>query len=132
MSGIIIKTPRGEVFTTKTRNGKTTARLKWNPDFGNEQTAKFSRAQKFLDSEVLRTTTPYVPIRSSALIKSGQLGTVVGSGEVSWTAPYAARQYYDTAQARPYDAQRGAHWFERAKADHKGEWVSGAKKMYGK
>lgn len=124
---IIVKTPRGQI----TRTGKTTARLEWNENFGAQRTDNFSRAQKFVDSEVLRLSSPYMPIQTGALIKSGQLGTVIGSGEVNWITPYAAAQYYNTAQSRPYDAQRGAYWFERMKVDHKDQVIAGARKIGG-
>lgn len=124
---IIIKTPRGQIVQAK--NG--TAKLEWNKEFGAQKTAQFSRAQKFLDSEVLRTTAPYVPLRTGALMKSGQLGTVIGSGEVVYNAPYAAAQYYGTAESRSDDAQRGGMWFERSKTDHKDEWLRGTKKIAG-
>jgi len=72
-----------------------------------------------------------MPMKTGTLIKSGQLGTVLGSGEVNYVAPYAAAQYYGTAESRSYDGQRGGKWFERMKADHKDEIVSGAKKIAG-
>jgi hypothetical protein len=128
---LVVSTPRGEIVTVTTKSGKVTAKLTWSANFGTKKTNDFSRAQKFLDSEILRATSPYVPFRTGALIKSGQLGTVVGSGEVSWITPYAKRQYYSTAESRSYDAQRGGMWFERAKADHKGEWVDGTKRIAG-
>jgi len=124
---IVVKTPRGQIIITK--SGK--ARLEWNKDFGPKMTGQFSRAQKFLDSEVLRTTAPYVPFRTGALQRSGQLGTVVGSGEVVYNAPYAAAQYYNTAETRSYDAHRGGKWFERSKVDNKDEWLRGTKKIAG-
>ena len=65
------------------------------------------------------------------LDKSGILGTQIGSGEVNWIAPYAAAQYYNTADSRSYDAQRGGRWFERMKADHRDEILRGAKKLGG-
>ena len=61
--------------------------------------------------------------------KSGKLGTDVGSGEVDYIAPYAAMQYYGTADTRPYDANRGAHWFERTKVAEKEDILRGADKI---
>lgn len=109
------------------------AEFKWNPGAKEKWNGQFSEAQKFLDSEVLRTTSPYVPFRTGALEHSGQLGTVIGTGEVIYNAPYAAAQYYNTAETRSYDptGQRGGMWFERSKADHKGEWLRGTKKIAG-
>lgn len=124
---IMFSTPRGQIVKT----GKATCKIEWNKDFGEKETQQFSRAQKFVDSEVLRLDSPYMPIKTGALIKSGQLGTVVGSGEVNYVAPYAAAQYYNTAQGRSYDPQRGGMWFERMKADHKSEIIGGAKKIAG-
>lgn len=128
---IIVKTPRGQIIQSRTKNGKVTARLEWNSDFGQKRTDSFSRAQKFVDSEILRLDAPYMPFRTGTLIKSGQLGTVIGSGEVDYVALYSASQYYTTAMSRSYDAQRGAKWFERMKADHKSEIITGAKKLAG-
>lgn len=124
-NSIIFSTPSGSVVKT----GNTTCRIQWNEDFGKQKTKQFSRAQKFVDSEVLRLDAPYMPFKTGALIKSGQLGTVVGSGEVNYIAPYAAPQYWKTAQSRSYDPQRGGMWFERMKTDHKDEIIRGAKKL---
>nr|DAI95701.1 MAG TPA: Minor capsid protein [Caudoviricetes sp.] len=107
------------------------AEFKWNSGAKEKWDGQFSRAQKFLDNEVLRTTAPYVPHVTGTLERSGQLGTVIGSGEVVYNAPYAAAQYYNTAESRDYDPQRGGMWFERSKADHKGEWLRGTKKIAG-
>lgn len=128
---LIVKTPRGQIIQVTTKSGKVTAKLTWAADTGSKWTGNFTRAQKFLDSEVLRDSTPLVPFRTGMLARSGQLGTVVGSGTVSWVAPYARAQYYNTAETRSYDNQRGGKWFERAKASHKPAWVAGVKKIAG-
>lgn len=127
MAGPVIDTPRGEIIEAK--NGK--AKLTWNPNFKDIHQGEYTRAQKFVDNEVLRLSTPLVPIKTSMLIRSGQLGTVIGSGAVRWIAPYARNQYYNTATSRPYDPQRGAFWFERMKAVHKDEIINGAKVIAG-
>ena len=85
--------------------------------------------QMFVDSEVLRRCSPRVPFQTGMLEKSGKLGTDVGSGEVDYIAPYAAMQYYGTADTRPYDANRGAHWFERTKVAEKEDILRGADKI---
>lgn len=122
-----IQTPRGEIIETK--NG--TAKLTWNPNFANIVNGNYTRAQKFVDSEVLRLCSPKVPFRSGMLDKSGKLGTFIGSGEVRWIAPHARKQYYDTSMTRPYDANRGAFWFERMKAVSGQQIINGAKKIAG-
>ncbi|MBW7573914.1 minor capsid protein [Caproiciproducens faecalis] len=127
MDGPEIKTPQGEIIITKA--GK--AKLTWNSSFKNKWPGRFSRAQQYVDSEILRLSAPLVPLRTSMLMKSGQLGTVIGTGLVRWIAPYARTQYYDTATSRPYDPQRGAYWFERMKTIHGTQIVNGAKRIAG-
>lgn len=128
MAGPIIQTPRGRVYHDK--NGK--AVLEWNTRFQKKWQRRFSVAQKFVDSEVLRTCEPYTPLLTGMLIKSSILGTNIGSGLVQWIAPYSRRQYYSTrkpgSQTGPL---RGPFWFERAKAVHKTQWIAGAKKLAG-
>lgn len=120
-----ITAPQGSIVS----NGKNKAELTWNPDFAAKRNAQFSRKQMFVDSEVLRRCSPRVPLRTGMLEKSGKLGTDVGSGEVDYIAPYAAYQYYGTSDTRPYDANRGAHWFERMKAAEKEDILRGADKI---
>ncbi|WP_099205879.1 minor capsid protein [Scatolibacter rhodanostii] len=131
IKSIIIKTPRGQIVNVTGKGGSVKAKFEWNKEFGAQKTELFSKAQKFLDSEVLRTTSPYVPLDTSMLSKSGQLGTTIGSGEVNYIAPYAAQQYYGTAQTRAYGSQRGGKWFERSKIDNKEQWIAGVKKIGG-
>lgn len=126
MSGLkVITNPRGTIISSK--NGQAT--LSWNPNFASQRNEQFKKKQMFVDSEVLRRCSPRVPFRTGMLEKSGILGTVVGSGEVNYIAPYAAHQYYDTAEVRSYDANRGAKWFERMKAAEKEDIFRGAEKI---
>ena len=111
--------------------GETLAKLTWGGGFANKYNGQFSAAQKFVDSECLRRCSPRVPKREGYLENSGKLGTVIGSGELKYTMPYSAKQYYDTADTRPYDADRGAHWFERMKVADKADILEGAKKIAG-
>lgn len=120
-----IQTPRGCVFQTE--HGK--ARLEWNKGFAAQRNENFTCKQKFVDSEVLRLCSPRVPFQTGMLEKSGKLGTVIGSGEVDYVAPYAAPQYYNTAETRPYDANRGAKWFERMKVADGNTILKGAEKI---
>lgn len=124
-----IATPRGAII--KTKDG-TTCKLVWNPNFAPKRNQQYSRAQKFVDSEVLRLSAPYVPLCTSMLLKSGQLGTDVGSGEVRYIAPYAQKQYYSPRKpGSSTGALRGPQWFERMKTDHGKEVVAAAKKIAG-
>lgn len=122
-----ITTPRGCVFQT----GAGGAKLEWDPAFAARRNEQFSRMQKFVDSEVLRRCSPRVPFDTGMLEKSGKLGTEIGSGEVDYIAPYAAKQYYDTGESRSYDPNRGGRWFERMKAADLDEIRQGAEKMGG-
>lgn len=126
-----ITTPKGAVVQTQTQNGTVKAQLQWNPGFSAKWNGRASSAQKYVDSEVLRLSSRYIPLRTSMLQKSGIWGTEIGSGEVAWIAPYAKKQYYETADTRSYDAQRGGHWFIRMKADHGKEIIAGAKARMG-
>lgn len=124
-----IETPRGAII--KTKDG-TTCKLVWNPDFAPGKNQQYTRAQKFVDSEVLRLSAPYVPLRTSMLVKSGQLGTDIGSAEVQYIAPYARKQYYSSRKpGSATGALRGPQWFERMKTDHRDEIIKGAKKIAG-
>lgn len=122
---IKISTPRGTIIS----DGKTRCELTWNPSFASQRSEDFDKRQAFIDSEVLRYCSAMVPFRTGMLEASGRLGTVIGSGEVQYLAPYSAKQYYDTADSRPYDGNRGAHWFERMKAAHKDQILRGAQNM---
>lgn len=111
-----IRTPRGTVYQTRTANGKLTAHLEWEPEFGPSASQGFQHAQEFVDSECLRYMDLLTPRRTGYMIKSATLGTVIGSGEIEYLAPYARRQYYENKGGS--GGQRGKLWFERMKAAH--------------
>lgn len=124
----VIETPRGKIIVTK--NGK--AKLTWNTNFRQKWMTRFSEAQKFVDSEVLRLCQPLTPLRTGMLIKSGILGTHVGSGLVQWIAPYAKAQYYRARKAGAQTGARGPYWFERMKATHSRKILEGARRIAGR
>jgi hypothetical protein len=90
MASPVISTPRGSITVNK--NGK--AELVWNTTFNLKWQEQYSAAQKFIDSEILRLCEPFVPLLTGMMIMSGILGTDIGSGTVSWIAPYSRYQYY--------------------------------------
>ena len=92
---------------------------------------KYKKAQMFLDNEVLKDSAPYVPMRTGNLMRSGQIGTTLGSGEVKYNAPYARRMYYGTSFnfSKDKHPQACAQWFEKAKAIKKKDWVAGVQKI---
>jgi len=106
-----------------------TAFLKWDSNFASNRNAHIQRVQKYIDSECLRLCDPLTPRKSGELIRSGTRGTKIGSGELVYTAPYAKKQYYETAQTRSYDPNRGSRWFDRMKTAHKEEILAGAQKI---
>ena len=106
-----IRSPRGAIIQGS--NGRV--QLIWNNGCAPKMNAVLSKKQEIIDSEVLRRCAPLVPKRTGALERSGTLGTVIGSGEVQYIAPYARAQYYNTSQTRSYDSRRGGMWFERMK-----------------
>lgn len=91
----------------------------------------FQKAQTFLDSEVLRTSAPYVPMRSGALMRSGTTGTKIGTGKIVYNTPYAKRKYYGFGFhfSKDKHPQACAQWFEKAKATHKDAWLQGVSKI---
>jgi hypothetical protein len=125
----IITTPRATTITTA--NGKT--ELKFAPGFAAKWTRRYSNAQKFVDSEVLRLSEPFTPLLTGTLIKSGILGTDVGSGLVQWITPYARRQYYKgrSPGTSDFGPLRGRFWFERMKEVHGQQIIKGARKLAG-
>lgn len=106
-----ITTPRGCIVQGP--NGK--AEIVWSRGAAPRINGILSKKQEIIDSAVLRLCSPLVPLRTASLERSGVLGTVIGSGEVKYIAPYARAQYYRTAQTRSYDPRRGGMWFERMK-----------------
>ncbi len=112
MTPPVIQTPRGLIVA----NASGKAELKWNTGFQPTWQARYSKAQSFVDSEVLRQCEPYIPMLTGMLIKSGILGTEIGSGTVQWIAPYAHYQYYLKRKPGTATGQlRGPFWFERWK-----------------
>lgn len=92
---------------------------------------KFSAAQKFIDSEVLRDSAPFTPFRYGNLMKSGNTGTTIGSGKVIYNAPYSKRMYYGVNFnfSKDKHPQASAQWFEKAKAIKKKNWIDGVNKI---
>lgn len=111
--------------------------LQFSTLFDREARECFERKQKYVDSEVLRLSDPYVPFRTGQLKKSGISGTVIGSGIVKYTAPHARPNYYLNAgrgieglnASGGTRGLRGKYWFERMKADHKKEILQGLNKI---
>lgn len=127
--GPIIQTPRGAIFVVN----NASARLVWNKNFKPVWQRRYSAAQKFVDSEVLRLSEPFVPLLTSVLIKSGILGTDIGSGLVQWIAPYARKQYYSKRKPGSRTGPlRGPQWFHRMKPVHARKILAQAARIAGR
>lgn len=124
----VIETPQGKAFV----NQYGRAQLVWNPNFKPKWTRRYSQTQIFVDSEVLRLSEPFTPLQTGLLVKSGTLGTDIGSGTVSWIAPYAKRQYYKSKTRSETGNLRGGFWFDRMKAVHGEKLIADAKKAFRK
>lgn len=134
---LVLENPKGRIVV---QDGKS--KLEWNYDFQRFNN-QYSRAQKWLDNQILTDCDKHIPFQSSALRKSGILGTDIGSGIVEWDAPYARYQYYGKVMVGPPPKQltdkplkywhpgTGPYWFEEAKSIHKRQWIDGAGRLAG-
>ena len=114
----------------------------------------YGRAQKYVDNEVLRRNEPYMAHDGGDYVRSGRLGTDIGSGKVAYNTPKARFLYYGklmvgeksrSAWAKPGEKKvvvnkdlnyqggglRGAMHFERMKADHREDILRGAAEIAG-
>lgn len=121
---IKIISPRGSVVTRQTKNGSVSAEIVWNSGFARKKGQALESAQEFVDSECIRCMEPLTPRRTGMMIKSAKLGTVIGSGNIEYLAPYARRQYYEHKEK--------AHWFETMKASKKDVILKGAEQIAGR
>ena len=115
---------------------------------------KGGKAQKLIDSEVLRRTSPYLPHAYGELERSGRRGTVIGSGLVVYNTPKGRFLNYGkvmvgeksgsawahqnekkvvTDKNLTYQGggKRGAFPFNRMKADHKNDILRKAASITG-
>lgn len=108
--------------------------LTWDNDFPARAERNFFEAQKYVDSECLRYSDKYTPMLTGYMKRSGTLGTVIGSGELKYTAPYARVQYYTNAgrgrQGTSKGGTRGKLWFERMKVNHKKDIMKGVRTKF--
>lgn len=119
-------------------------------------------AQKLLNMQIVADCDPLIPFQQGALRNSVNYPEGIYGGEIEWNTPYAHYQYmgevygpnipiYDgdghltgfwsppnkkptgkKLQYHPEGTERGDHWFEKAKAQHKAEWVNLVRKTVGK
>lgn len=90
------------------------------------------RVQAKLDAQVLKDSNYYCPQQTGILQKSSIMSTVIGSGCVKWTAPYAKSRYYALRAATNRNPNACPKWFEAAKAAKLREWEMLVHAEYGK
>ena len=107
------------------------ANFRWNNR--NRIPQNIEKAQKYLDSQVLKDTDKYVPMRTGILAKSGILGTRIGSGEIEYIAPYARKLYYGVTirLSKSRHPLACAKWFEASKAVNKRSWLTDVRRIAG-
>jgi hypothetical protein len=125
MIGPIIKTLSSKVF------GGGIVQMVWHPDATLKYQRKYSAAQRWLNSEIIRRSEPYTPLKTGMLIQSAE-DRPPGSGSVRWTTPYARYQYYFPKEPGSATGPlRGPRWVDRMLADHKKTIIRGLKKEFG-
>ena len=106
--------------------------------------------QKVIDSEAMRYMSPYMPRRQAGELEHMMvMSTVIGSGEINPPGPYAHSLHEGILYVSPTTGSawakkneikvptdrvlkytgapmRGKKWFERMKADHKGDILEAA------
>ncbi len=148
----VIKQPKN----IEIKEEKAQLNLVWSQTFGADRTARFTSAQKFVDSECIRLMVPYTPMLNGILMKSPVLGTKIGSGHIYYLNPYGRYQYYgklmvssitgsayasmgekkvltgtDLNHQKSRHPQAGPFWFERMKAEKGTQILRGTAKIAG-
>lgn len=83
-----------------------------------------AQKQRALDIQVAKDSDQFVPMREGRLKDSVQTSDY-GKGKVQWTAPHARRMYYGVNYRFSTEKHSRAthHWFEKAKALYKKDWL---------
>ena len=126
-----ITTPPSASVHVTTKSGTAKGVLEFNSNFGSKYTNNFTKAQRFVDSEVLRLCAPLAPRKEGILIGSGTLLTVIGSGVVRYGTPYGRRLHYNPQYKFREAPQRGGLWFARMKAKSKDHILRSAGRIAG-
>ncbi len=90
-----------------------------------DRSQQIGKAQRFVDSEVLRRSDPFVPFRTGSLKRSGIVATRIGSGVVQYNAVYARRQYFMGKST----GKRGRKWAKRMWMTNKKDIIAKAKNI---
>ena len=91
----------------------------WNPHFKRKRKAGLQRAQRAIDSSVLRFSEPFLNV---PLHEGGQL--------VGFFSPKAPKKYTGKKLQFHGAPKRGARWFDRMKRVHTADIVAEANRAY--
>lgn len=86
---------------------------------------KTERTQLILDQQIVKDSNFYAPFADGLLIGSSLIASEFGKGKLVWDTPYSRKLYWNPQFNFSTDKNpnAGAMWFERAKAEHIGEWL---------
>ncbi len=90
--------------------------VRWLPGAKRRWKGRFDKLQKFVDNNMVRHMSEYVPHRTGKLQQSVISGSRMGSGILIYRVPYARKQYY-LEHRRIVNGKRDSRWFERMWAD---------------
>lgn len=92
-----------------------------------------SKAQMWLDNEVIKDSEKYVPFKTGTLSKSAITGSNIGSGIIVYNTPYARYLYYGDGFnfSKTKHPQSQSRWFEVSKSVNLNKWLNGVKKIGG-
>ena len=84
-----------------------------------------------LDSQIIKDTNLYVPMRTGMLASSPARSSKVG--EIVYDTPYAKKQYYNDGATfnRSLHPHAGPRWLERSKAIWLPKWIELVRKLLG-
>jgi len=100
----VIKQPKGTSFKAGTT---LVGEFEWDPRFVQKLNGRLEEAQRYVDSEVLRLSEPYIPFQTGMLRTSGITATEIGSGFVTYNTPYARNMYYGKVMVDPVTGAAG-------------------------
>lgn len=92
---------------------------------------KINPVQAKLDAVVLADSNYFCPMKTGTLQKSAIIYTQIGSGRLTWRAPYARAQYYSNYSHSKSDNPNACQkWFEAAKARWLDKWTRLVNEQY--
>jgi len=100
----------------------------------NDAVQRLKRAQIALDQQIAKDSNYYAPEDKGDLKDSVYLGSVMGSGLLTWAVEKARRLYHGIGFSFSKDKNPNARakWFDAAKAVRLGTWVKVANSEYRK